>query len=38
MEALTGLISLRVGTRGRQMFHSRNDPTQLPIEANILLQ
>jgi len=33
---LTGLICLRVGTGGRQMLHSRTDPTQLPIEAYFL--
>jgi len=37
MEALTGLICLKVGTGGRQMFRSRTDPTQLPIEAYLLL-
>jgi len=36
--ALTGLIYLRVGTGGRQIFHSRTDPTQLPIEAYLLLR
>jgi len=38
METLTGLICLRVGTGGRHMFNSRTDPTQLPIEAYLLLQ
>ena len=36
--ALTGLMWLRVGTGGRQMFHSLTDPTQLPIEAYLLLR
>jgi len=33
MEALAGLICLRLGTGGRQTFHSRTDPTQMRIEA-----
>jgi hypothetical protein len=36
--ALTGLICLRVGTGGRQLFHSRTDPTQQPIKAYLLLR
>jgi hypothetical protein len=36
--ALTGLICLRAGKDGRQMLHSRTDPTKQPIEAYLLLR